>query len=255
MELLEKPANGKNTLHKKFQLWFFNTWSATLKTTLWKSNKAVIASSSLYFNDAQRSSNKDAGKIAGLEVNVSTNQLQPLCLRFGQDWQRRKSWYLTWWWYTFDASILELGDGVFGRIVNCSGDNKLGWWWLLTKKSHHLVQQNSRKKRYWLNFTDKMATCLKDAAEKKKDLSGVTSTQISFCHLFPAGAGPLHLKWLWLVLASGRFDSWPVERTKSQFAASFQMQALSLSEIDEVILAGDSTRIPAAVVFVKAESR
>ena len=155
---------------------------------------------------------------------------------------------------TFDVSILELGDGVFD-VLATAGDNKLGGDDFDQKIIDHMIAEFKKENGIDLS-TDKMALQrLKDAAEKaKKDLSGVTSTQISLPFITAGEAGPLHLE---MTLTRAKFDDLTrdlVERTKVPVRQALSDAGLSLSEIDEVILVGGSTRIPAVVEAVKAET-
>ena len=155
---------------------------------------------------------------------------------------------------TFDVSILELGDGVFD-VLATAGDNKLGGDDFDQKIIDHMVEEFKKENGIDLS-TDKMALQrLKDAAEKaKKDLSGVTSTQISLPFITAGEAGPLHLE---MTLTRAKFDDLTrdlVERTKTPVRQALSDAGLSLSDIDEVILVGGSTRIPAVVEAVKAET-
>jgi len=220
-----------------------------------KVTKAVITVPA-YFNDAQRQATKDAGKIAGLEVERIVNEPTAAALAYGLDKTDKEEKILVFdlGGGTFDVSILELGDGVFD-VLSTAGDNKLGGDDFDQKIIDHLVAEFKKENGIDLS-TDKMAMQrLKDAAEKaKKDLSGVTSTQISLPFITAGEAGPLHLE---MTLTRAKFDDLTrdlVERTKVPVRQALSDAGLSLSEIDEVILVGGSTRIPAVVEAVKAET-
>ena len=220
-----------------------------------KVSKAVITVPA-YFNDAQRQATKDAGKIAGLEVERIVNEPTAAALAYGLDKQDKEEKILVFdlGGGTFDVSILELGDGVFD-VLATAGDNKLGGDDFDQKIIDHLVAEFKKENGIDLS-NDKMALQrLKDAAEKaKKDLSGVTSTQISLPFITAGESGPLHLE---MTLTRAKFDDLTrdlVERTKVPVRQALSDAGLSLSEIDEVILVGGSTRIPAVVEAVKAET-
>ena len=220
-----------------------------------KVTKAVITVPA-YFNDAQRQATKDAGKIAGLEVERIVNEPTAAALAYGLDKTDKEEKILVFdlGGGTFDVSILELGDGVFD-VLATAGDNKLGGDDFDQKIIDYLVAEFKKENGIDLS-TDKMALQrLKDAAEKaKKDLSGVTSTQISLPFITAGAAGPLHLE---MALTRAKFDDLTrdlVERTKTPVRQALSDAGLSLSEIDEVILVGGSTRIPAVVEAVKAET-
>ncbi|MEG0732961.1 MAG: molecular chaperone DnaK [Vagococcus sp.] len=220
-----------------------------------KVDKAVITVPA-YFNDAQRQATKDAGKIAGLEVERIVNEPTAAALAYGLDKTDKEEKVLVFdlGGGTFDVSILELGDGVFD-VLSTAGDNNLGGDDFDEKIITHLVE--AFKKENGIDLSqDKMAVQrLKDAAEKaKKDLSGVTSTQISLPFITAGDAGPLHLE---MNLTRAKFDELTsdlVERTKIPVRQAIKDAGIPISEIDEVILVGGSTRIPAVVEAVRKET-
>ncbi|MBF8808171.1 MAG: molecular chaperone DnaK [Enterococcus lacertideformus] len=220
-----------------------------------KVEKAVITVPA-YFNDAQRQATKDAGKIAGLEVERIVNEPTAAALAYGLDKTDRDEKILVFdlGGGTFDVSILELGDGVFD-VLSTAGDNHLGGDDFDNKIIDHMVAEFKKENSIDLS-QDKMALQrLKDAAEKaKKDLSGVSSTQISLPFITAGDAGPLHLE---MTLTRAKFDELTadlVERTKIPVRQALKDAGLSQSEIDEVILVGGSTRIPAVVEAVRKET-
>ena len=220
-----------------------------------KVTKAVITVPA-YFNDAQRQATKDAGKIAGHEVERIVNEPTAAANADGLDKTDKEEKILVFdlGGGTFDVSILELGDGVFD-VLATAGDNKLGGDDFDQKIIDYMVEEFKKENGIDLS-TDKMALQrLKDAAEKaKKDLSGVTSTQISLPFITAGEAGPLHLE---MTLTRAKFDDLTrdlIERTKTPVRQALSDAGLSLSDIDEVILVGGSTRIPAVVEAVKAET-
>ncbi|MDR0922576.1 MAG: molecular chaperone DnaK [Lactobacillales bacterium] len=220
-----------------------------------KVEKAVITVPA-YFNDAQRQATKDAGKIAGLEVERIVNEPTAAALAYGLDKTDRDEKILVFdlGGGTFDVSILELGDGVFD-VLSTAGDNHLGGDDFDNKIIDYLVAEFKKDNGIDLG-QDKMALQrLKDAAEKaKKDLSGVTSTQISLPFITAGADGPLHLE---VTLTRAKFDEITadlVERTKVPVRQALSDAGLSQSDIDEVILVGGSTRIPAVVDAVRKET-
>ena len=220
-----------------------------------KVEKAVITVPA-YFNDAQRQATKDAGRIAGLEVERIVNEPTAAALAYGLDKVDHEEKILVFdlGGGTFDVSILELGDGVFD-VLSTAGDNHLGGDDFDNKIIEVLVAEFKRDNGIDLS-QDKMAMQrLKDAAEKaKKDLSGVTSTQISLPFITAGEAGPLHLE---VTLTRAKFDQLTldlVERTKEPVRRALSDAGLSASEIDQVILVGGSTRIPAVVEAVRKET-
>ena len=220
-----------------------------------KVEKAVITVPA-YFNDAQRQATKDAGKIAGLEVERIVNEPTAAALAYGLDKTDKDEKILVFdlGGGTFDVSILELGDGV-SDVLSTAGDNNLGGDDFDNKIIDYMVAEFKKENGIDL-ANDKMALQrLKDAAEKaKKDLSGVTSTQISLPFITAGEAGPLHLE---MNLTRAKFDELTsdlVERTKVPVRQALKDAGLNPSEIDEVILVGGSTRIPAVVEAVRKET-
>ncbi|MCY7450777.1 molecular chaperone DnaK [Bacillus altitudinis] len=217
--------------------------------------KAVITVPA-YFNDAERQATKDAGKIAGLEVERIINEPTAAALAYGLDKTDEDQTILVYdlGGGTFDVSVLELGDGVF-EVRSTAGDNRLGGDDFDQVIIDHLVAEFKKENGIDLS-KDKMALQrLKDAAEKaKKDLSGVSSTQISLPFITAGEAGPLHLE---LTLTRAKFEelsSELVERTMTPVRQSLKDAGLSASEIDKVILVGGSTRIPAVQEAIKKET-
>ncbi len=220
-----------------------------------KVEKAVITVPA-YFNDAERQATKDAGKIAGLEVERIINEPTAAALAYGLDKMDQDEKILVYdlGGGTFDVSILELGDGVF-EVLATAGDNRLGGDDFDQVIIDHLVQEFKKENGIDLS-KDKMAMQrLKDAAEKaKKDLSGVTSTQISLPFITAGEAGPLHLE---VTLSRAKFDDLSaslVERTMEPTRQALRDAGLSSTDIDKVILVGGSTRIPAVQDAIKKET-
>ncbi|RSD22728.1 molecular chaperone DnaK [Mesobacillus subterraneus] len=216
--------------------------------------KAVITVPA-YFNDAERQATKDAGRIAGLEVERIINEPTAAALAYGLDKMDEDQTILVYdlGGGTFDVSILELGDGVF-EVKSTAGDNRLGGDDFDQVIIDYLVEQFKKENGIDLS-KDKMALQrLKDAAEKaKKDLSGVTSTQISLPFITAGEAGPLHLE---VNMTRAKFEelsSGLVERTMGPTRQALKDAGLSPAEIDKVILVGGSTRIPAVQEAIKKE--
>ncbi|PMD68421.1 molecular chaperone DnaK [Companilactobacillus nuruki] len=200
-----------------------------------------------YFNDSQRQATKDAGKIAGLNVQRIVNEPTASALAYGLDNDKGDEKILVYdlGGGTFDVSVLQLGDGVF-EVLSTNGDTHLGGDDFDQKIIDWLVEQFNAKNGVDLS-QDKMALQrLKDAAEKaKKDLSGVAQTSISLPFISSGANGPLHLE---ETLTRAKFDELTsdlVERTKIPVDNALKDAGLSNSDIDKVILNGGSTRIPA----------
>ncbi|MEK3991252.1 molecular chaperone DnaK [Robertmurraya sp. FSL R5-0851] len=217
--------------------------------------KAVITVPA-YFNDAERQATKDAGKIAGLEVERIINEPTAAALAYGLDKMDDDQTILVYdlGGGTFDVSILELGDGVF-EVKSTAGDNRLGGDDFDQVIIDYLVEQFKKENGIDLS-KDKMALQrLKDAAEKaKKDLSGVTTTQISLPFITAGEAGPLHLE---VTLSRAKFEELSanlVERTMGPTRQALRDAGLTPAELDKVILVGGSTRIPAVQEAIKRET-
>ncbi|MDZ5782938.1 molecular chaperone DnaK [Marinococcus luteus] len=205
-----------------------------------------------YFNDSQRQATKDAGRVAGLEVDRIVNEPTAAALAYGLEKEEDQTILVfDLGGGTFDVSILELGEGFF-EVRSTSGDNKLGGDDFDQVIIDHLVDEFRKENGIDLS-QDKMAVQrLKDAAEKaKKDLSGVTQTQISLPFITADQSGPKHLE---LTLTRAKFDelsSKLVERTMGPTRQAMKDAGLSASEVDKVILVGGSTRIPAVQEGIK----
>lgn len=228
---------------------------STAESYLGESVSKAVITVPAYFNDSERQATKDAGKIAGLEVERIINEPTAAALAYGLDKTETDQKVLVFdlGGGTFDVSILELGDGVF-EVLATAGDNKLGGDDFDDVIIKHLVEEFKKENGIDLS-QDKMAVQrLKDAAEKaKKDLSGVSSTQISLPFISGGANGPLHLE---TTLSRAKFESLTselVERTMGPTKQAMKDAGLSNSEIDEVILVGGSTRIPAVQEAIKKE--
>ena len=219
-----------------------------------KVSKAVITVPA-YFNDAQRQATKNAGKIAGLEVERIINEPTAAALAYGLDKQDKSQTVLVYdlGGGTFDVSILELGDGVF-EVKATAGNNKLGGDDFDERIVEYLLEQFKKENGIDLS-KDKMAMQrLKDAAEKaKKDLSGVTTTQISLPFISQGEDGPLHLE---TSLTRAKFESLIsdlVESTLEPVRKALKDAKLTAKDLDKVILVGGSTRIPCVQELIKKE--
>ena len=219
-----------------------------------KVTKAVITVPA-YCNDAQRQATKDAGKIAGLEVERIINEPTAAALAYGSDKQDDLHTILVYdlGGGTFDVSILELGDGVY-EVKSTSGNNHLGGDDFDNRVSDYLVDLFKKENGIDLS-NDKMAMQrIKDAAEKaKKDLSGVSSTQISLPFISQGENGPLHLE---TTLTRAKFEELIrdlVESTLEPVRKALKDAKLTKDDIDKVIFVGGSTRIPMVTDLIKKE--
>ena len=219
-----------------------------------KVSKAVITVPA-YFNDAQRQATKNAGKIAGLEVERIINEPTAAALAYGLDKQNKMQTILVYdlGGGTFDVSILELGEGVF-EVKSTAGNNHLGGDDFDELIIKYLA--DTFKKENGIDLTkDKMAMQrLKETAEKaKKDLSGVTTTQISCPFITQGENGPLHLD---MSLTRAKFEDLIrdlVDSTLTPVRNALKDAKLKKEDIDQVILVGGSTRIPMVQELIKKE--
>ena len=219
-----------------------------------KVTKAVITVPA-YFNDSQRQATKNAGKIAGLEVERIINEPTAAALAYGLDKQDKSMTVLVYdlGGGTFDVSILELGDGVF-EVKSTSGNNKLGGDDFDNKIIDYLVAKFKKENGVDLS-KDKMAMQrLKEVSEKaKKDLSSMTSTQISAPFISQGSDGPLHLE---ETLTRAKFEELVddlIEETVKPLRQAIKDAKIKKDEIDKVLLVGGSTRIPKVQEVVKKE--
>lgn len=214
--------------------------------------KAIITVPA-YFNDAQRQATKDAGKIAGLEVERIINEPTAASLAYGIDKANKNQKIVVWDTDggTHDVSILEIADGTF-EVLATNGDTHLGG----DDIDNTLIEwlADSFKKENGIDLTkDKMAyQRLKDAAEKaKKDLSGTMQTHISIPFISANSNGPLHLD---VDLTRAKFESMIkpfIDKTIIPAQKALKDAGLTPSDIDHVVLVGGTTRIPALQQAIK----
>ncbi len=208
-----------------------------------------------YFNDAERQATKNAGKIAGLDVKRIINEPTAASLAYGIDKQENAHTILVYdlGGGTFDVSILDLGDGVF-EVKSTSGNNRLGGDDFDQRIMDYLVSEFKKENKVDLS-DDKMAMQrIKDAAEKaKKDLSGMTSTNITIPFIAQNDNGPLNLD---VTLTRAKFEELNMdlfESTLEPVRKALKDAKLKPSDIDKVLLVGGSTRIPYIQELVKKE--
>ncbi|MEL0794729.1 molecular chaperone DnaK [Clostridioides difficile] len=206
-----------------------------------------------YFTDAQRQATKDAGRIAGLDVKRIINEPTAAALAYGMDKldQEKKILVFDLGGGTFDVSILEIGDGTF-EVLATAGNNRLGGDDFDQIVIDYLAEEFKKAEGVDLR-NDKMALQrLKEAAEKaKKELSSTMSSNINLPFITATAEGPKHLN---IDLSRAKFEELTrglVEKTMEPTKTALQDAGLSTGDIDDVLLVGGSTRIPAVQEAVK----
>ena len=248
-------VNGKKYTPEEISAKILGKLKADADSYLGEKVTEAVITVPAYFNDAERQATKNAGKIAGLDVKRIINEPTAAALAYGADKQDNLHTILVYdlGGGTFDVSILELGDGVY-EVKSTSGNNRLGGDDFDQKIIDYLV--DTFKKENGIDLSkDKMATQrLKDAAEKaKKDLSGMSSTQISLPFISQGEDGPLHLE---VNLTRAKFEDLCrdlFDSTMDSVKKALKDAKLKASDINKVILVGGSTRIPYIQELVKKE--
>ena len=219
-----------------------------------KVTKAVITVPA-YFNDAERQATKNAGKIAGLEVERIINEPTAAALAYGLDKQDKLQTILVYdlGGGTFDVSILELGDGVF-EVKATSGNNRLGGDDFDARVTDYLVSEFKKDHGIDLSKDTMAMQRIKDAAEKaKKDLSSMTTTQISLPFIAQNDEGPVHMD---MTLTKAKFEDLCrdlFDSTLEPVRKALKDANMTAKNIDKVILVGGSSRIPYIQELVKKE--
>ena len=219
-----------------------------------KVTKAVITVPA-YFNDAERQATKNAGKIAGLEVERIINEPTAAALAYGLDKQDKLQTILVYdlGGGTFDVSILELGDGVF-EVKATSGNNRLGGDDFDARVTDYLVSEFKKDHGIDLSKDTMAMQRIKDAAEKaKKDLSSMTTTQISLPFIAQNDEGPVHMD---MTLTKAKFEDLCrdlFDSTLEPVRKALKDANMTAKDINKVILVGGSSRIPYIQELVKKE--
>ena len=248
----KKNIDGKDYTPQEISAMILRKLADDASAYLGEKVTSAVITVPAYFNDAQRQATKDAGKIAGLDVLRIVNEPTAAALAYGMEKEKpEKVLVFDLGGGTFDVSILEIGDGVH-EVLSTSGDTKLGGDDFDKKIIDWICEEFKKQEGMDLTNDKQAMQRIKEAAEKAKcELSSVVETSISLPYITADANGPKHLE---LSLSRAKFEELSydlLERCKKPVQQALSDAGLDKNEINEVVLVGGSTRIPAVQQLVK----
>ena len=248
----KKNIDGKDYTPQEISAMILRKLADDASAYLGEKVTSAVITVPAYFNDAQRQATKDAGKIAGLDVLRIVNEPTAAALAYGLEKDKsEKVLVFDLGGGTFDVSILEIGDGVH-EVLSTSGDTHLGGDDFDKKIIDWICEEFKKQEGMDLTNDKQAMQRIKEAAEKAKcELSSVVETTINLPYITADANGPKHLE---LTLSRAKFEDLShdlLEKCKKPVEQALKDAGLSKNEVDEVVLVGGSTRIPAVQQLVK----